>query len=296
MSLPGARTLRSELCSVHLSWCERLQAVSTMARLYPCSYKHTPSTAVLSILPVLSINPTSPTGALPGGKAEKPELDPAGKQPGCFAKPGKVLGKGGRRLPRTHSPWATSPQSHSQERQWQPQAGTSQSAGVHGEGEWEMHPLSSARRAGWPGARGSPGISREQSGCWQPALLAVGGRVPGSCSSWGWEKAQKALGVCVLSPRQPRPRQQAPAKTCWWRAQGRRSSIPYVWGDIRGVSQPCDGVAQDPGQSWWQPVPWQDSGPALTVSLHHLFLGTEPKPHVHGITGLVKPPRDGTDP
>lgn len=50
-----------------------------------------------------------PVGALPGGKAEKPELDPAGKQQGCRAGLAENRAKsparadGGSRKPATHA-------------------------------------------------------------------------------------------------------------------------------------------------------------------------------------------------
>lgn len=107
---------------------------------------------------------------------------------------------------------------------------------------WRGAPAVLSAAAGWPGAGGSQGISREQSGCWQPAPR--GGRVPRAAPAGVGENAQKAPGVCVLSPWQPRLHHRGgPAKTsCCGRRRdgGRRSSIPYTWGDIWGVSQWCD--------------------------------------------------------
>lgn len=111
---------------------------------------------------------------------------------------------------------------------------------------WRRAPAILSAAAGWPGAGGSQGISREQSGCWQPAPR--GGRVPRAAPAGVGENAQKAPGVCVLSPWQPRLHHRGgPAKTsCCGRRRdgGRRSSIPYTWGDIWGVSQWCDRGAR----------------------------------------------------
>lgn len=155
-----------------------------------------------------------PVGALPGGKAEKPELDPAGKQQGCcagLAEPGQSPRQG-----RTAAPVHPQP-SCNVTTAMQPGWRRSGSGPEQGHPGWpESTGMGSGRsprcprhrRAGWPGAGGSQGISREQSGCWQPASGRASLLLP---LQLGSGKSTKSTGsLCLISLATPAPSQAWP--------------------------------------------------------------------------------------
>lgn len=140
----------------------------------------------------LAVNPrASPLGDVSGGKAQSLSwITPAG--PG-LAEPGQspLHEDGGSCTPtaRGVAPWHPAPCGTSPPpRRGGGPDGDVPMAGVRGsllgvggrqsplEGAEEAP--SSLSTAGWLGARGRPGISREQSGCWQPASPAAGGSSP----------------------------------------------------------------------------------------------------------------------
>lgn len=157
-----------------------------------------------------------PVGALPGGKAEKPELDPAGKRQGCCAGLAENRAKsparadGGSRKPATHV------QRHRRhaaglawERWWWPlsrdvPAGQGPWGRIVGEapvilGAAERDGREQGEVRGFPENKAAAGSQRRRQ---------RGGRVPRSRSSWGQGKAQKSTGsLCFISLATPAPSQ-----------------------------------------------------------------------------------------
>lgn len=210
-SLPGASRLWPESFAPRTSGgfrCEKLQPASTAAR---------PGFTTRSCERALAINPAiSPVGALPGGKVEKPELDPAGKQQGCCAGLAENRAKsparadGGSRKPATHV------QRHrrhaaglARERWWWPlsrdvPAGQGPWGRTVGEapvilGAAERDGREQGEVRGFPENKAAAGSQRRRQ---------RGGRVPRSRSSWGQGKAQKSTGsLCFISLATPAPSQ-----------------------------------------------------------------------------------------
>lgn len=160
-----------------------------------------------------------PVGALPGGKAEKPELDPSGKQQGCCARldePGQSRRQGQTAAPVHPQPACnvtatTQPGWHrSGSGPEQGNPGWPESTGMES-GRSPRCPRH--RRAGRLGAGGSQGISREQSGCWQPVSLAAGRASPPLPLQLGLGKSTKSTGsLCFISLATPAPSQAWPTR------------------------------------------------------------------------------------
>lgn len=122
---------------------------------------------------------------------------------------------------------------------------------------------SSLGTAGWLGARGSQGISREQSGCWQPASPAAGGAV---LPSRPRERSPAEAGQFVFylpgnsSSRARRERQRhrpegQPGRNAALReTQGsvRAQHRQHPWGDAWGASRQGDSSDLSLGQGRWQ--------------------------------------------
>lgn len=127
-------------------------------------------------------------------------------------------------------------------------------------------PPPSARRSGMAGSRGKSGDFQRTKRLLAASIAGGGeGESPSPAPAGVGKKHKKHREFVFYLPGNPgsiagtaHGGGLAKRRCCRRRRVcGKRSGIPYGWGDIWGVSQQCDGVGKDQGQSRSQSVPWQ---------------------------------------
>lgn len=235
-------------------WRERLQAASTAAR---------PGFTTRSCEDTLAISPESPLGSPAGREGRQKSLSWMGLGSSRAAAPGQSPQQGqmaawlfaAHPQPACNVTVATPPGWH---RGWWPQAGTSRLA-MAGRGlwGWRAGEAPTALGTGMAGSRGKSGDFQRTKRLLAASIAGGGeGESPSPAPAGVGKKHKKHREFVFYLPGNPgsipgMAHGGGPAKTrCCRRrrVQGRRSSIPYAWGDIWGVSQRCDRVGEDLGQ------------------------------------------------